>query len=131
MKTGEHTLLSASCRLAYSMQVEPELRGKVRVLTHLFSGVKRMGHAKSLMNRLCAMADEGDITFLLNPRQEGPGMSDEQLADWYSESFGFFMLQPKTDAQVMLLCRLPYESQPVQRFEEKPIVSAAIKAVNG
>ena len=131
MKTGDYSLLSASCRLAYSQQVEPHLRGGLRILTHLHSSEKCKGHAGALMARLCALADAAGITLMLEPMAEGAGMNTQELTDWYSERFGFFTLQVAVPGRRHLMVRLPYEVQPVDRFRANPLAVAAEQVANG
>ena len=131
MKTGDYSLLSASCKLAYSQQVDPHLRGGLRILTHLYSGEKRQGHASALMGSLCAQADAAGITLMLEPKAEGPGMSTQDLIDWYSERCGFFTLQVAWLDRKHLMVRLPYEVQPVDRFRANPLAAAAEQVANG
>jgi hypothetical protein len=109
LKVGTHELLSASCKLSYSQDVKPHLRGNLRILTNLQSIQKRQGHARALMLSLCSKADILGIVLMLNPKPEGDeSMTTEQLMEWY-EKFGFVKIQ---DKPIILMAR------PVQSLGE-------------
>lgn len=120
MKTGEHSLGGASCKLDYLPDLPASQRGLLRFLTHLHSANPGRGEASALMRSLCAQADEQGISLMLNPRAEGKGLTTEQLAEWYARRFGFFTLQ----VEPHLMVRLPYETQPVSRVMMRPVVEA-------
>ena len=102
LKTGTHELLSASCKLSYSQDIDATMRGNLRVLSNLQSIQKKQGHASALLLSICTKADINGIVLMLNPKSEDDnGMNTDQLMDWYSK-FGFVKIQ---DKPIVLMAR--------------------------
>lgn len=110
MKPGTVALGPASLHLRYSVLVEPSLRGGALEITELLTSPQERGHnhANSLMQEVCAQADQAGKLLLLMPEQfDTAGPTTEQLAAWYIRRHGFTVLQlePKT-----ILVRMPAQA---------------------
>ena len=108
MKPGNVALGAASLHLGYCSFVPPNLRGHALEITDLLTDDNERGnnHANSLMQDVCAQADQAGKVLILMPERygHGDGLTSEQLSDWYQRRHGFVVLQisPKT-----ILVRMP------------------------
>jgi len=95
MKPATYTEGPASARVALCELVAPELRPKLREVSALVcdEAARGKGHAKALMGRLTAMADDHGMTLLVvvEPFADSP-MDTKTLADWYVR-LGFKQIQ--------------------------------------
>lgn len=110
MKPGTVTMGPASLHLGYSALVPPDLRGNAFEISELLTAKHERGnnHANSLMQEVCAQADQAGKLLLLMPEQfDTAGPTTEQLSAWYIRRHGFTVLQlePKT-----ILVRMPSEA---------------------
>lgn len=110
MPTGVRHYENASCKLRICTAVPNQLRSKTRELVSLDvpENLRRTGMATALLTNVCDEADACEMLLLLFPEPfgEGPRMTVEQLADWYSR-FGFQTIQYKP---ALMMARMPHST---------------------
>lgn len=109
MKPGRIKLGAASLELSYSQLIPPIYRGNALEITDLLteSTERRNNAANSLMQEVCAQADQHHKLLLLMPKAFGSdGLTTDQLSDWYQRRFGFVVLQ----AAPVILIRMPHDA---------------------
>lgn len=127
METGNRKLGPATCRIRQTVAVPAHMRDKVRELASLEvpASEQRKGLATALVHNVCAEADESGIVLLLWPKPwgESQAMTEQQLVDWYSRTFGFQQIQPEP----LLMARQPGSTP--RMLELRPTARAAMERV--
>ena len=95
MRLGDYSEGFARCRVGICELVAPELRPKLREVSGLVcdAASRGKGHARALMRRVMATADDHGMTLLVvvEPFEDGP-MDKTTLKDWYARQ-GFRVIQ--------------------------------------
>lgn len=121
MKLGKRVFGAASCFLGRTLQLPAHLRDDIIELSalHCDPAQRREGYARSLMQQVCAEADDAGQMLMLHVQPYGVGgMTADQLELWYSVQFGFVPIQ----AEPRLLARMVGATP---RMTLKPVASAA------
>lgn len=107
MKTRDHKVGAASCRVRRTNAVPATMREGIREVANLEVPASEQGKgcATTLMHSVCREADKDGIVLVLWPQPFGDNiaMSRGQLIDWYARTFGFQVIQPEP----VLMARMP------------------------
>lgn len=126
MKTGERKVGAASCRVRQSNAIPQNMRANVREVVDLEVPVPEQGkgYATTLMHSVCREADKAGIVLMLTPYPYGDhiNLSQQQLIDWYTKSFGFQAIQAEPS---VLLARMPGSTP--RMLTLKPVTQALYK----
>lgn len=111
MPTGERQLGPAVCRIRRCASLPAKMQEATREIHRLVvhDHVRHQGYGTTLMHRVCREADAAGITLVLFVGSFGreEDMDDTALLKWYTKSFGFVVLQAKTEDKEMMLARMP------------------------
>jgi predicted GNAT family acetyltransferase len=111
MPTGERQLGPAVCRVRRCAALPAKMQDVMREIHRLVvpDNVRHQGYGTTLMHRVCREADAAGITLVLFVGAFGreEDMDNDALLKWYTEQFGFVVLQTKTDNTDMMLARMP------------------------
>lgn len=98
----------ASCRLRVPDGMPKHMQDNMREVVEVktVANLRKRGYATTLMHSVCREADRQGRILLLFPKafhvEEGVGLDDGQLHDWYTRSFGFMPIQ----ANPILMARM-------------------------
>ena len=103
MNPGQRIHKQASLTVAVPTGLPEDMQQDFVEILSIRSENPRKGHATALMHIVCAEADHAGKILMLKVGAFDDGMSDEQLAKWYSR-FGFVEVQKEP---AMLMARAP------------------------
>lgn len=97
MKTGERSVGPAKLRVRQCPALPPALQKTTRELVNVETAFAEQGkgYATTLMHKVCREADKAGLVLVLTPQPYGDNinLSKQQLEDWYSRAFGFYVIQ--------------------------------------
>lgn len=130
MPTGERQLGPAVCRIRRCAQLPEHMQEATREIHRLIvpDHVRHQGYGTTLMHRVCREADAAGITLVLFVGSFGreEDMDDAALLKWYTESFGFVVLQAKRDDQEVMLARMPGSTP--RTLSMNPVARAIVRS---
>jgi len=110
MKPGVRFYENATCKVSICTAIPNRLRLKTREITHVDvpENLRKQGMATQMLLNVCDEADAHKIVLVLFPKPFGEGvkMDQEQLIRWYSEKFGFSVIQGKP----IMMARMPFST---------------------
>lgn len=117
----------ASLRLRVPKGLPEHMQINMREVVELktAANLRKRGYATTLMHSVCREADRHGRILLLYPKafhlEEGVGLDDGQLHDWYTRSFGFMPIQ----ANPILMARM-VGATPQATLKLNPAVEAIV-----
>lgn len=104
MRPGLREHKGASLRVGLAEFLPEEMCERTREILSLASTNPRKGHATTLMWTVCNEADSANIVLLLQPKQFGDGLLDDEKLERFYGKFGFQVTQREP---CVLMARAP------------------------
>lgn len=108
MKPGVRHYENASCKVAICTAIPNSMRAKTREIVSIDvpENLRRQGMATQMILNICDEADAHKMVLLLFPKPfgDGPKLTVDGLIKWYSEKFGFQVIQAKP----IMMARMPF-----------------------
>ena len=123
MKPGVRHYENATCKVSICTAIPNSMRARTREITHVDvpENLRKQGMATQMLLNVCDEADAHKMVLVLFPKPFGEGskMDQEELVRWYSEKFGFHVIQGKP----IMMARMPFSTPGV--FKPNYVASIA------
>ena len=96
MKYGERKYEGATCLVSNCLAVPKKMQKDIREISQVYCEIDKrsLGHATEMLKAICKEADSKRMILVLSVGLYGvPGLTVEQLTEWYSTAFDFHVLQ--------------------------------------
>jgi ribosomal protein S18 acetylase RimI-like enzyme len=106
VREGPRKVGQASCDISVSQVMPAKIQAQVFEITSVYTPpeFRTQGHGRALLAAVCEEADGFRAILVLTVQAaKGSRMDNERLAKWYSELFGFVVIQPN----IGLMARMP------------------------
>ncbi len=136
MRTGFRRVGGASCHVKMCEALPKHMQGMTREIYKFQTArdQRNKGYATSLMHSVCREADQFGITLVLfakayevtdkrDDSEDDDRLTQEDLEDWYSRTFGFQVIQKEP----CLMARAP-GATPKVGLTLKPLAAAAFES---